>query len=52
MVNLAVQTQHAPLVQQHRDLLKVWIEDTAYRQEVHYAHPDARPRVRGQEYEW
>ena len=34
-----------------RDWLEKWILDTDYRREVHYAHPHARPRVPGQEYD-
>ncbi|MBI2441155.1 MAG: sulfatase-like hydrolase/transferase [Lentisphaerae bacterium] len=50
MVNLAGETSCQPELQQHRDMLARWIEETDYRQGTHYAHPRVRPLVPGQEY--
>jgi arylsulfatase A-like enzyme len=50
MTNLAGDPRHQAELQRHRDLLARWIEATDYRRGRHYAHPDGRPLVPGQEY--
>ena len=51
MVNLAGCSSHAALVEECRDLLARWIEETGYREGAHYSHPRQRPRVPGEEYD-
>ena len=50
MSNLAEEPVRDSELQRHRNILAKWIEDTDYRVGVHYAHPEARPLVPGQEY--
>lgn len=50
MVNLAVEARHSDVLAEHRELLANWIERSDDRFSAHQAHPDALPRVPGQEY--
>ena len=49
-VNLAVEARCRETLVEHRALLAAWIEATDDRFETHYAHPEALPRLPGQQY--
>jgi glucosamine-6-phosphate deaminase len=50
MRNLAVQADCNDVLARHRELLSDWLRITDDQYHRHYAHPDALPRVPGQEY--
>ena len=51
MVNMAVQSRHAVLLNEHRKLLYTWCEETGDPFGAHYAHPRVPFLVPGYEFQ-